>query len=93
MSHRGKQSLKKALTTRSGSGSRLSDFQVLGKLGSGSFGTVFKVLRKTDSKVYVLKKIPIADMEPKEQKDAINEVCENEMYMSWANLALVIMFF
>ena len=32
------------------------DFEALGKLGSGSFGTVFKVRRKTDGQTYVINK-------------------------------------
>ena len=37
--------------------STLKDFKVLGRLGSGSFGTVFKVHRHADERIYVLKKV------------------------------------
>lgn len=37
----------------------LRDFDVLGKLGEGAFGQVFKVKRKADSKEYALKKVCI----------------------------------
>lgn len=35
--------------------STLRDFEFLGKLGQGSFGVVYKVRRKLDSRVYVMK--------------------------------------
>lgn len=54
--------------------SKLEDFDILSKLGSGSFGTVFKVRRLADNDVYVLKSIRIAELSFKEQSDAINEV-------------------
>ena len=54
--------------------SSLADFAVLGRLGSGSYGTVFKVRRKADGQVYVSKAIRIAELAYKEQMDAIKEV-------------------
>ncbi len=35
----------------------LRDFDVLGKLGEGAFGQVFKVKRKVDGKEYAMKKV------------------------------------
>jgi len=37
--------------------STLKDFKVLGRLGSGSFGTVFKVNRHADGQIYVIKQV------------------------------------
>lgn len=34
----------------------LSDFQVISKLGEGSFGEAFKVLSKQDGNMYAVKK-------------------------------------
>ena len=41
--------------------SALSDFETLCKLGSGSFGTVYKVRRVVDNAVYVIKDVRIGD--------------------------------
>eukprot|EP01036_Dinobryon_divergens_P022734 gene22734-31020_t len=54
--------------------SSLSDFEVLLKLGSGSFGTVYKVRRLADNKPYVIKNVRIIDLSRREQAEAINEV-------------------
>lgn len=50
------------------------DFQVLSRLGSGSFGTVYKVHRHADGQEYVIKEIRIAELTSKEQLSAVNEV-------------------
>lgn len=54
--------------------SRITDFEVLSRLGSGSFGTVFKVKRIVDNNYYVIKNVRIAELSFKEQSEAINEV-------------------
>ena len=40
----------------------LKDFEIQNKLGSGSFGVVFKIKYKIDNKTYVLKQINTAKM-------------------------------
>lgn len=35
--------------------SKLNEFEILNKLGEGSFGTVYKVKRKADRNLYVMK--------------------------------------
>lgn len=54
--------------------SKLADFKFHERLGSGSFGDVYKVRRKIDNNLYVMKQINIRDLTPKEQLEAINEV-------------------
>lgn len=54
--------------------SQLEDFEILSKLGAGSFGTVFKVRRFADDLNYVIKSVRIAELPFKEQNEAINEV-------------------
>jgi NIMA (never in mitosis gene a)-related kinase len=52
----------------------MKDFEVLNKLGQGSFGTVFKVRRKADRNLYVMKMINISQMDRRGQQESINEV-------------------
>ncbi len=54
--------------------SSLSDFETLIKLGSGSFGTVYKVRRIVDNAIYVIKDVRIGELSFREQEEAINEV-------------------
>eukprot|EP01032_Pedospumella_encystans_P019017 gene19017-21633_t len=54
--------------------SKLVDFEVLSRLGSGSFGTVYKVRRIVDENLYVIKNVRIIELSFKEQSEAINEV-------------------
>ena len=54
--------------------SKLADFEVLSRLGSGSFGTVYKVRRIIDGNMYVIKNVRIVELSFKEQSEAINEV-------------------
>jgi serine/threonine protein kinase len=60
--------------SKSMSRSTISDFEVLSRLGAGSFGTVYKVRRHADGENYVIKNVRIVELSRKEQADAINEV-------------------
>jgi NIMA (never in mitosis gene a)-related kinase 1/4/5 len=52
----------------------LSDFRVVESLGKGSFASVYKVMRKSDNKVYALKRVKIGKMSKREIADALNEI-------------------
>lgn len=47
----------------------------MAKLGEGSYSTVFKVKRKSDGKMYSLKKVRIIEgLSDKERENSVNEV-------------------
>lgn len=48
------------------------DFVPISKLGEGSFGTVYKVRRLTDQKIYAMKKVNIARLDGKAKNSALN---------------------
>lgn len=52
----------------------VQDFDVLNKLGEGSFSTVYKVKRKSDGKIYALKKVKFGFLKPKEKENALSEI-------------------
>lgn len=60
----------KALASQSNS----KDFEILTLLGKGNFGVVYKVRRKKDKNIYVMKQINIASLSSKMRAEAINEV-------------------
>jgi NIMA (never in mitosis gene a)-related kinase 1/4/5 len=51
----------------------LQDFVIKEKIGSGSYGVVFKVVRKLDRMHYAMKEIDLAGMSRKEQEECIRE--------------------
>ena len=52
----------------------IKDFQILQKLGSGSFSDVFKVKRLSDNEDYAMKKVKLAKLSTKEKQNALNEI-------------------
>mmetsp|Transcript_69849 Transcript_69849/g.221279 ORF Transcript_69849/g.221279 Transcript_69849/m.221279 type:complete len:160 (-) Transcript_69849:1345-1824(-) len=52
---------------------RLADFTVRSTISKGSFGTVYKVVRKADNRVYALKQIEIEGMNRAEREETIDE--------------------
>ncbi|CAK89913.1 unnamed protein product (macronuclear) [Paramecium tetraurelia] len=54
-------------------GSNLSHFLILNELGKGSFGVVYKVKSTYDGLIYVLKKINLTHLKPKQQTEALKE--------------------
>jgi NIMA (never in mitosis gene a)-related kinase len=51
----------------------VADFEILAILGQGSFGVIYKVRRRVDDGIYVLKEIKMAGFSAKEQNEASNE--------------------
>ncbi|KAF4668911.1 hypothetical protein FOL47_002818 [Perkinsus chesapeaki] len=56
-----------------GSGS-LDDFTELAPLGEGAYSSVYKVLRKSNRKIYALKKVKLPSLSEKERQNSLNEV-------------------
>jgi NIMA (never in mitosis gene a)-related kinase len=54
--------------------SKLSDFQIIKKLGDGAYSSVYKVRRHEDNDVYALKKVKMLNLSEKEKENALNEV-------------------
>ena len=52
----------------------LQDFQILNKLGDGTYSTVFKAKRISDGQDYAIKKVKMAALSEKEKLNALNEV-------------------
>lgn len=52
----------------------LMDFETVKMVGKGSFGEVYKVIRKSDQKVYAMKKINLKQMKKTQIANTLNEV-------------------
>ena len=52
----------------------MNAFEIISKLGEGSYSVVYKVKRKTDSKIYALKKVRLKKLSDKEKENSLNEV-------------------
>ena len=52
----------------------MNGFEIIKKLGNGSFSSVYKVRRKLDNNIYALKKVKLLKLKEKEKQAALNEV-------------------
>ena len=52
----------------------MNGFEILKKIGNGSFSAVYKVRRKADNNIYALKKVKLLKLREKEKLAALNEV-------------------
>ena len=52
----------------------MENFEILNKLGEGSYSTVLKVKRILDNNIYALKKVKLLKLKEKEKTNALNEV-------------------
>ena len=55
-------------------GNKLSDFEVIKELGKGSYGTVYTVRSLLNSNVYVMKKMELNHLKPRQQQECYREV-------------------
>ena len=52
----------------------LSDFQIVSRIGEGSYSSVWKVKRISDGQEYAMKKVKMMALSEKEKQNALNEV-------------------
>ena len=52
----------------------MENFEIISKLGDGSYSTVYKVKRKIDNQIYALKKVKLINLSEKEKLNSLNEV-------------------
>mgnify|MGYP000924579216 CR=1 FL=1 len=52
----------------------LKDFEILARLGEGSYSSVWKVKRIIDGKEYAMKRVKLANLSEKDKWNALNEV-------------------
>ena len=55
-------------------GSKLSDFKIQKELGKGSYGTVYTVKSNINSNIYVMKKMELTHLNPRQQTECYREV-------------------
>lgn len=52
----------------------LKNFEIISKIGEGSYSTVFQVKRASDNQQYALKKVKLHSLKEKEKRNALNEI-------------------
>ena len=48
----------------------MENFEILEKLGEGSYSTVYKVKRKLDNQIYALKKVRLLNLNEREKTNS-----------------------
>ena len=52
----------------------MDDYEILGLIGKGNFGSISKILRKIDNKILVWKELDYSLMSEKEKQNIVSEV-------------------
>jgi len=52
----------------------MKNFQILKKIGEGSYSVVYRVRRLSDNQEYALKKVSMGNLSEKEKENSLNEV-------------------
>jgi serine/threonine protein kinase len=52
----------------------MENFEIIEKLGEGSYSTVYKVRRNIDNQIYALKKVKLSKLKEREKTNSLNEV-------------------
>jgi len=52
----------------------MENFEIIKKLGSGTFAKVYKVRRRKDNQIYALKKVQILNLSEKQKTNSLNEI-------------------
>eukprot|EP00945_MAST-04E_sp_MAST-4E-sp1_P006582 g6582.t1 len=53
---------------------KTEDFKIVRLLGKGTYGAVYKVIKKSDKEEYAMKEVSIKNLKTREQEDAVNEI-------------------
>lgn len=64
----------------------LEDFEIKEKIGEGSFGEIFKVIKKSNQKIYAMKVIDKKKIEKKKMVDNIITECNILLSVNHPNL-------
>ena len=67
----------------------MNNYEIIENLGSGSFGSAFKVISKEDNKIYVIKKISLKEAKKKE----INSIKDEAKILSSINSKYIVKYY
>ena len=52
----------------------MNNYEILSQIGKGNFGTITKIIRKSDKKILVWKEINYKEMTEKEKQQLVSEL-------------------
>lgn len=75
------------------SNNSLRNYEIRQKLGSGSYGVIYKAVNKTDKSVCVLKQIALTRMSEKARKNVRCGICRQQTKLTlWGSLNIHLLF-